>query len=262
MTDGPTLGALERYMADGDADDPPRDRPRMPPEIAKAQIEAMLKIEKISKDARNEQGRYNYATVDQVYDDLRPILAEVGINPISFPVSSKIVARPGRQGDNNWLDCEFDIVVYHASGAAFDAGRHGVSVIFTGPQSSGAAKSFVMKYFLRDWLKIATGDLDADEHDPRGHHEAGPRRNAKNQISSIDMRDQFIKAIEAAPDIAALEAWLEVHDEETGKLFPEDRAAVLAVFKKCRKGLKEAAQDAEPKSPAVVDNGDPKRAPF
>ena len=246
MSDAPTF-------KDEEDDAPDRFiRRTMPPEIAASQIEAMKAITKISKDARNEQGRYNYATVDQVYDDLRPILAEAGINPISFPVSSKIVARPGRQGDNNWLDAAFDIVVYHKSGALFEAGRHYVSVIFTGPQSSGAAKSFVMKYFLRDWLKIATGDLDADDHDQRGHHEAGMRKTAKNQISSIDERDRRIAEIGKQKTVPDLEAWLAANDDAAG-LFPEDIAAVMAEFKKRRKDLREALNTAPTEAKAIPE---------
>jgi hypothetical protein len=276
MTDAPSFNDFEKEdiaqdiaaRAQGYIGGIARTRPPMPPEIAKAIVQVCSKIkgtlskeDEVKAEGKSERG-YRYVSVDQFYELAGPLMAEAGIFVVAYEAKLGITQKDkywdGKVvGKTNWLDCEFDFVIYHQSGAEFGPIRRTIQVIASGPQAYASAQSYLEKYFLRNLFKIATYDPETVEEHGKdglpGTEDKSLRRNARNQINSIDERDRMIKEIGACQDAASLEEWLSANDEDAGRIFPEDKAAVLAEFKRRRKDLREALNTAPTEAKAIPE---------
>ena len=147
--------------------------PPMPPEIAKAVIAVKRKIERIGKDETNTFAKFKYTSVDAFYEAVGPIMAEAGLFDLvqerSMEVTMREVAKDnGDVRKSLWLTGEYDIWMYHESGAQFGPIPRTIIVPATGPQAFGSGQSYVEKYFLRALFKIPTGDADADSERQEG----------------------------------------------------------------------------------------------
>ena len=161
--------------------------PPMPPEIGKAVIKVMSGVSKLSKDNKNPQGGYKYTSVDDFFEMLRPLMAEAALFDMLIEVSSKTFERKGAYDKTNtWLESEYDLYLYHESGAFYGPLRRKIQVIASGPQAYASAQSFVEKYFLRSLFKIATGDVDADDHPQDGLPKTGVDQKPARQSQAED----------------------------------------------------------------------------
>lgn len=147
-------------------------RPRMPPEIAKAIVAVMAKIEPLTKDAENTFQRYKYVSVDQFFEAVGKPMAEAGIFVVAFEDALDVSKRQtsndrGDIKESVWLTATYDLFLYHVGGAEFGPVRRTITVPASGAQSYASAMSYVEKYFLRNLFKIPTGDGDADGDEKR-----------------------------------------------------------------------------------------------
>jgi len=145
--------------------------PAMPAEIASRVLLVMRAVGKIAKESKNEQGRYNYASVDAFLEVVNPACAEAGliIAPIElscdlseFETSSDRGIKTRRQ-----LTFSYNFMLIAEDGTTWCNERdvRHVTVEATGAQASGAAQSYALKQFERALFQIPTGDEDADAAD-------------------------------------------------------------------------------------------------
>jgi hypothetical protein len=204
--------------------------PPMPAEIAKAVVKVMTGVNKLAKDGTNAQGGYAYTSVDAFFEMIRPLMAEAAIFDMLFEISSKTVSRVGNyEKKSNWLECEFDIYFYHESGVSFGPIRRNIQVIASGPQANASAQSFVEKAILRSLFKIATGDIDPDQHPPvelptkddrppRDIH-ADKREETRRKIDSVEYVGEAIDALKKIKTRAELTAWWKAENPNRNEYF-------------------------------------------
>ena len=146
--------------------------PPMPAEIAKRVLLVMKAVGKLAKDSKNEQGRYEYTSVDAFLEVVGPACAEAGliISPIelsSEASSFEAVDRDGKTKLRRQVTLTFNFMLIAEDGTSWcnPNDKRSVTVEATGAQAYGAAQSYVLKQYERALFQIPTGDADADAHD-------------------------------------------------------------------------------------------------
>lgn len=202
----------------------PQVRAPMPPEIAKAVIDVKAKIKRIGKDSDNKHGGYKYTSVDQFFEEVGHIMADAGLFVILDEVDAHAETREatdnyGKAKISNWLSCEYDVFLFHTSGAQYGPIKRRIQVIASGPQAYGSAASYVEKYFLRSLLKIPTGEQDADADaqdglpgsrgkpsDKWSGREGANAREEDSQAARYYVTQSKVRILKIE-NVAALQAW-------------------------------------------------------
>ena len=138
--------------------------PSLPPKVAAAIAAVMTEVPKLGKGETNSHGKYNFASIDDFLEAVRPLSAKHGLIILQDEESFEVV------GDGKWLSMRFSFTLAHASGETW-AARPTRSIMVNaamGAQAFGAAQSYALKQFMRSLFQIATGEkgIDADEHAP------------------------------------------------------------------------------------------------
>jgi len=183
---------------------------RMPAKVAAAIVQIARGIKAVAKNGTNEHGKYMFASVDDFYATVGPIMAEAGLFTFADVTRSEISETEttdnyGKVKRTSHLNMEFDICLVHESGEMSMPVKREVTVIASGPQSYASAESFVTKYFIRNLFKVPTGDYDADE---QAKTELPVTRNAASKPAT--------KAAEA-PKQNAVEPASQGRGDETAK---------------------------------------------
>jgi hypothetical protein len=174
----PTTSEIDRKWGDHVTIRPPSParplyEPRMPPEIARAILAVAKEVQRLGKDEENKFAKFRYVSVDKFYEEIGPLMAKHGLFDFAQEVSAEIEAREttdegGKLRRSLWLTSEYDVMLYHESGAEFGPIRRTMMVLATGPQAFGSGVSYVEKYFLRALFKVPTGEQDADAEAQEG----------------------------------------------------------------------------------------------
>lgn len=134
----------------------------MPPKVANAITEVMKEVPKLTKTEKNSHGNYNFASIDDFLEAVRPLCAKHGLiisqDEESFEMSE------------GWLIVRFAFTLAHSSGETWAHKPRRTIMVSAkmGSQAFGAAQSYCLKQFERSLFQIATGEKgqDADEHAP------------------------------------------------------------------------------------------------
>lgn len=134
--------------------------PAMPPAVASAINAVMAEVPKLAKSEKNSHGNYNFASIDDFLEAVRPLCATHGLIIIQDEESYEV-----RDG---WLILKFRFTLAHKDGETW-AHRPARSIMVNakmGAQAYGAAQSYALKQFERSLFQIATGEKgeDADTH--------------------------------------------------------------------------------------------------
>lgn len=228
--------------------------PPMPPEIAAAIVKVMSKVERIEKDAEaSGSRRFRYASVDQFYELLGPLMADAGILTLAHEgdiVVAERVTTDDRGGErrSSWLNVVFYIWIYHATGVSYGPIKREIQIIASGPQSYGMGPSFVVKYFLRDLFKVPTGEEEVDNHPKNGlpsQQQERPRdppketRDPPKETREKEKGDAHIRAYAdkcaqewaACKSQADMGAWWSANQEERRKWFGDPSRPEYIKFK-------------------------------
>ena len=145
-----------------DADGVVTERPDgMPPAIAAAIVEVMAGVKALGSDERNTHGGYTYVSVDKFYDRIGKLMAGAGVALLIDEVSTDVKAS--EKSGAPWLFAQYELRFLHKSGALSHPLRRSIALPINGPQTYGAAQSYIEKQFLRQVFKVPTGEKDADD---------------------------------------------------------------------------------------------------
>lgn len=136
------------------------ERRPVPHQIARAIIVVKQQVKQLGTDEHNEHGRYNYVSVDKFYDHIGKLMASAGLALLIDETATEV--KEGKSG-NPWLFAQYDLSFMHETGAVSEPLRRSLALPINGPQTYGAAQSYIEKQFLRQVFKIPTGEKDADD---------------------------------------------------------------------------------------------------
>lgn len=135
----------------------------MPPKVAEAVAAVMAEVPKLAKGERNSHGNYNFASIDDFLEAVRPIMAKHKLIISSDEDDFEVIG----DGRDAWLRMRFAFSA-HCGGETYGPMRRSIMIMAKmGSQAFGAGQSYAEKQFLRSLFKIATGEganIDADSH--------------------------------------------------------------------------------------------------
>ena len=156
------------------------DHQPLPAKIAEAVCVVMAAVPKLAKGEKNQHAKYNFASIDDFLEAVRPLCAEAGLVIIQDEDAFEV------RGEWLWMTWIFTLA--HKSGETWTHRPKRTIMVSSkmGAQAFGAAQSYALKQFMRALFQIATGEKgpDADEH-PAGNL---PERR-KQQPKPPDMEE-------------------------------------------------------------------------
>ena len=130
----------------------------MKPKIIKALLEVQGRVRRLGHDSENKYASYNYVSIDQYYEKIRPLLTDAGLSII--PTECEASISP----DGKTYKATFDFHILHISGETWESAvQRTVYCPYTGAQSCGSALSYAEKFVLRTLFKIPTGEYEEPE---------------------------------------------------------------------------------------------------
>lgn len=135
--------------------------------LAKAKAAVSGEIKRLEKTHKNTHGGYQFTSVDDFKDSVRPIMAKHGISlhvsEDSFALSTIKTGKDGKE--TNLATIRFKFVLEHVSGEHSEPSFFTVALPYTGAQTSGAAQSYAIKEGVYKGLfQASSGDI-AEEAD-------------------------------------------------------------------------------------------------
>lgn len=145
-------------------------------------------VSKISKDATNPFFKKNYATLDNIIDEIRPILTKHGLS---------IIQLPSGDGEN----VSMKTMLIHESGEWIESDALVMKPVKNDPQAIGSAISYARRYSLAAFLSLNTGeDDDGNKATHSNSGQAVPASlKAKYQAGKGDLNgfDDWVKQMQA-----------------------------------------------------------------
>lgn len=138
--------------------------------LTKAKAAVTAEIKRLEKTHTNSHGGYQFTSVDDFKDQVRPLMAKNGldlhVSEESFALSTIKTGKDGK--DTNVATIRFRFVIEHVSGERSEPSFFTVCLPYTGAQTSGAAQSYAIKEGVYKGLfQASSGDVaeEADLHD-------------------------------------------------------------------------------------------------
>ena len=200
------------------------------PGIYKKMVNALKQISRIPKNGTNKFFNYDYVTEADLTDNIRPILAELGI---AFTASVIDTTKTQMAKDEVLSTVKMRFCLIDAEDGSF------IESVFLGEGVDKGDKGFYkaytgcVKYFLMKTFLVATGDdpeNDEKEHAPKQPPKTSSKQISDNQINYIlklksmnRMDDESMKNILKACEIESTRI-PETFNTETMKILNLDDA--------------------------------------
>lgn len=157
-----------------------------PPQIAESLFQVAGSVETIARNEYNSHGRYPYASVDKFYELVQPEMVKAGI--LIQPV--EMMAVESEVDGQIIITLRYAFRFIHRSGIVYfnPEEQKEIKIRWGGPQTYGAAQSYVHKFYLRGLFTIATGDPDADAEKPE--HNDRPERDGRRTSRPAERRQE------------------------------------------------------------------------
>lgn len=213
----------------------------MPPKVAAAVAAVMSEVPRLTKGERNSHGNYNFASIDDFLEAVRPLCAKHGLIILQDEEAFEM--------SDGWLVMRFRFTLAHSSGETW-AHRPARTIMVSakmGSQAFGAAQSYALKQFERSLFQIATGeaDADADAHPPADLPATAKHQTTRTAAPKQEQEpwkataEEIKRLIDKAADVRELDGVMKnagahlaaiKERSETAYSFLMDRAAKRAAF--------------------------------
>lgn len=166
-------------------------------------VTAALSIEGIGKDRKNTQQGYSFRGIDDVYNELSPILAKNKLCILPRILTRSLIERTTQKGGVLFyvtVEAEFDLI------SAEDGSKHTIrtfgEAMDSADKATNKAMSAAYKYAAMQAFCIPTegdNDADAQSHDVAPQQKVAP----KTKADSRETFDRLSKANRALPTVDA-----------------------------------------------------------
>jgi hypothetical protein len=225
----------------------------MPPKVAAAICAVMGSVPKLARSERNTHGNYNFASIDDFLEAVRPMCAKHGLVILQDQIGDHEIAEGGvyKFGKpRRWMKLTYSFLLVHSSGETWEhpMTRSIVVEATMGSQSFGAAQSYTLKLFLRSLFQISTGEKDDVDHQPNEELPPPPPRptatpppRAENKREALVTKEEAISLWELIEETGAdAKKFIEFFNVKSVNLMPASRYRdALAMLQKKRKQAKE-----------------------
>lgn len=133
--------------------------------LAMALVKFNTEVETIAKDAKNPHFKNNYATLDNIVEVIRPLLAKQGVI---------VMQIPGGDGENVIMKT----MLLHESGEYMESEALIMRPAKNDPQGVGSCITYARRYSLCSMLSLSTGEDDDGNHASQPQRAAQPPQSA------------------------------------------------------------------------------------
>lgn len=139
-------------------------------EITKALVAFHSEVGRITKDGTNPHLRNRYATIDQIIEEIRPILASHGLFIMQLPTNSE--------------DGGIQMVtrLYHISGQWMESPVLTINPQKKDAQGIGSAITYARRYSLTSFLGLNTGEDDDGHRASGGDNGQAPKQQSNTSL--------------------------------------------------------------------------------
>lgn len=116
-------------------------------ELASALVKFNGEVSRITKDAKNPHFKNTYASIDQIVDEIRPLLQKHGLSILQFP-----------SGDGDRVT--MTTILLHESGEWIQGDPLTMVPVKKDPQGIGSCITYARRYSLSAFLSLNTGEDD------------------------------------------------------------------------------------------------------
>lgn len=144
-------------------------------------IEVMREVKRLEKESRNEFGKYDYTSVDDFKDALRPLLTKNGLEITTDELSCELIEAEGKQ-KTLCAKFQYAITLRHVEGESDAPEKITVILPYTGAQTTGASRSYAIKEWLKTKFLQSSGDQseEADQRQQDDYHSVRlPKKDAR-----------------------------------------------------------------------------------
>lgn len=171
--------------------------------IATSVAAVMAEVKRLKKADNNAFARYRYTSVDDFKDAMRPLLAKNGLTICVDETACDIFDRTD---DKNKVSAHakftFSLWLEHSSGEEGKPERLTVMLPYVGAQTSGAARSYAVKEWLKSRFLASSGDSeDADQHDVSEEMSKAEARSLYAELQE-ELRQATLKSVDAMKEWA------------------------------------------------------------
>lgn len=156
-------------------------------ELAKSVAAVMAKIERLRKADDNKFANYRFTSVDDYKDVIRPLMAENGLTVCMSETHFKTFTHTKEKKESEHCCFHFDIWLEHASGDKGEKEGTTVCLPYAMAQTTGQARSYALKEWLKSKFLASSGDL-AEDADSQNYDIKLTKAQARDVHESL-MRD-------------------------------------------------------------------------
>jgi hypothetical protein len=140
-------------------------------EIAMALVKFNGEVSKISKAAENPFFKSKYATLDDIVEEVRPILTKYGLSILQFP---------GGDGENVIMKT----MLLHESGEWIESDPLIMKPVKSDPQAFGSCVTYARRYSLNSFLSLNTGEDDDGNKASQPDTTKGKKEGSKASVKA------------------------------------------------------------------------------
>lgn len=152
--------------------------------IAVALVKFNSKVSKIDKDSANPHFKNKYASLDNIIDEIRPILTECGLS---------IIQMPGGDGEKFTMNT----MLIHESGEWIESDPIVMRPVKNDPQGIGSCTTYARRYSLAAFLSLNTGEDDdgnGASHAPQGSYNRPNNQQAQQPSNNSVISEKVSEA--------------------------------------------------------------------
>lgn len=219
-------------------------------QVAKAVAAVTAEVKRLEKADNNAFAKYKFTSVDDYKDFLRPLMSKNGLS-VGMSQTRFDRFQHTTDGKKETTHCQYDFELWleHESGEKGDREGTTVCLPYTGAQTTGQARSYAQKEWLKSKFLASSGDT-AEDADSHSFDVTLPKAAARDLHEK--MVEELRRYAKECPDEKHLKEWYDKNhvlieampDDWTVYLRNEYHQALLAI-KARDKGVKVRAKKKE-----------------
>lgn len=192
--------------------------------LSGAIAKSMGEIKRLTRTAEHFQ-KFKYVPVDEYKDHIRPILSANGLHLSCDELSATFETALTESGKNQtYATYRFQIIAHHESGESGLPERTTVRIPYRDAQTTGIAKAYAMKEYLKTSFMMSSSDKSEDAD------------HADVQFTAADMKNLGIwkkleSGIREQKSVKDLQEWYDFNQEVILALRPADLLILRGEYK-------------------------------
>lgn len=190
-------------------------------QLIAAKCAVMAALERLAKEHKNKFAHYDFTSVDDFKDAARPLMASNGLAVNTTQVCFDFVEMEDDKGKKRQVArYDFQMTLCHVSGEKDAPEIMTVCLPYTGAQTSGAARSYAIKEWIKSTFLSSAGDMQ-EEADLLEQSREGLRLSKADARPMFQELEKGLREAASGRDHDALAKWWHDNKERIDSL-PKD----------------------------------------